>query len=1149
MKPLLPPLKDDHAIVKPSSSGKWIKEDNSLLRRISEGLKTSEIEENVEDLISIPDVWARTAVFKNALFDESHSLNKRIKNEWRGLLAVIALAPYHKKNLQVDLLDLSSLKINPFKTKSESIELDGNFAAVLQSILPNIVLSQGMNWNELGIIKLDRRPIGMVTPSTLVCASKFYSGSVKELSWFDGRQLSDPSKTADIKPEELLVLINYIQGLERSLISSAMADRYSYDGILGELDSFKKDCEKRVASYSNLLEVKGFKQSAINITLPNHPIYNALKNIVEFDAGGQHAYETLIKTREEISEHLKGYILIDENMPNVIGRSAADIRIWDTVSIEKIQKDKKFQSQIKKSIQEEGLILLTPEEIFTDKICIFPKGTDSITEHKSQIDREYLLPFQSSVLSFLTPTELMDSCKIIDNGGSYLVSLDIHLFDHTGNKIKYSLRKEYLKKNTITYLNQPDIAAVWPNFKHAKWNQYFFYYSCNLQAMVAPRLLFSIENLRDSLQEIPSFKEKEKHLKNLVDGQSRLTKRVGIVETSIVNELHLMDKPPEALVCDCAPNSEVRSFIPSSERSPVGILLFPSYEETISNTSTGKIGIDFGTTNTCCYMRTSEQKPKEIEFKNRLHSPFLIDKSNERTPYILREFIPIKDIKVPFLTIAKDRKFNQKKSDINNNLHLWNSAIYFVGDLIDSLTDIKDPVSGDLQFNLKWSKSPEDRKRIETYLGQVGTQALAEAVASGLEPENISWNFSYPEAFSPDQLRSFKKLFVGSINKVLDPLSENPKEFNINYKSESLTSALYFATNRDAAFTESVVTIDLGGQTSDVSIWQSRKLLWRSSVQIAGRHILIDYLAKNIELIKDIAIESSLMEDSFPILQSIQKDLGEDEIRNAVEVLVNSEYFAKGMSTRFHIIDGQDAGKNLKVIAEVALCGILFYIGQVIQHLTSNQKFDPKESKSISICLGGKASLIFKAIFGDSGDQEGIKKLFAESSAGAIKAEQINFIFSEEPKHEASYGLLVDEKGISNLNTSERSYDLLIGEDIEVGGKLIKYNESINNLSIDDEWRAVNLNNIKEFSKLLKNNAEIIFDVNEKVENTILSKINMELVESQEKLQDEKKQGLDPFDKELRGESSLMEPCFIVALREIMHKASTKEIIITSKKS
>ena len=135
------------------------------------------------------------------------------------------------------------------------------------------------------------------------------------------------------------------------------------------------------------------------------------------------------------------------------------------------------------------------------------------------------------------------------------------------------------------------------------------------------------------------------------------------------------------------------------------------------------------------------------------------------------------------------------------------------------------------------------------------------------------------------------------------------------------------------------------------------------------------------------------------------------------------------------------------------------------------------------------------------------------------------------------------------MDTSTQDYSLLIGEDIEMGGETIGYDKNINSLEIEKEWRALNLNNIKKFSELLKKNAEIIFEVNRKVENTILSKINMELVESQEKLQEEKKQGLDPFDKELRGETSLMEPCFIVALREIMLKASTNEIQITSKRN
>ena len=75
-------------------------------------------------------------------------------------------------------------------------------------------------------------------PSTLVCPTKHYTGAIKEIS-FDGKQLIDPSVASDIKPEELLVLINYLGGLEQALINSNISDRYSYDGILGEIKKFK----------------------------------------------------------------------------------------------------------------------------------------------------------------------------------------------------------------------------------------------------------------------------------------------------------------------------------------------------------------------------------------------------------------------------------------------------------------------------------------------------------------------------------------------------------------------------------------------------------------------------------------------------------------------------------------------------------------------------------------------------------------------------------------------------------------------------------------------------------------------------------------------------------------------------------------------
>ena len=67
-KNLLPPMDEDkNSIASPNTSGEWVKDDYTLLARIRDGLQNITIEEEVEDIISVPDVWARVAIVKNAL--------------------------------------------------------------------------------------------------------------------------------------------------------------------------------------------------------------------------------------------------------------------------------------------------------------------------------------------------------------------------------------------------------------------------------------------------------------------------------------------------------------------------------------------------------------------------------------------------------------------------------------------------------------------------------------------------------------------------------------------------------------------------------------------------------------------------------------------------------------------------------------------------------------------------------------------------------------------------------------------------------------------------------------------------------------------------------------------------------------------------
>ena len=145
VKSLLPPLNEDHAVPLPSTHGKWVLDDNSILGRISNGLKDITIEQNIEDLISIPDVWARVSVVKNALFDDKHPLNYTVRGEWRGLLALFALMPYHGKNIETVPINLKSLKENPYQVPPNDEGIIGNFAEVLLAITPGSTIAKGQN--------------------------------------------------------------------------------------------------------------------------------------------------------------------------------------------------------------------------------------------------------------------------------------------------------------------------------------------------------------------------------------------------------------------------------------------------------------------------------------------------------------------------------------------------------------------------------------------------------------------------------------------------------------------------------------------------------------------------------------------------------------------------------------------------------------------------------------------------------------------------------------------------------------------------------------------------------------------------------------------------------------------------------------------
>ena len=151
---------------------------------------------------------------------------------------------------------------------------------------------------------------------------------------------------------KFLVLIRFLEEMIAGLQQVTMADKLNFDGILGELTSFKEGCQNRVGKdKSNVIEIANYKRFNTVMRVPQQPIYPLLQNIYEFDTGGKVAFDTMLKVRPELNSLINGIILIDDEVPNGIGKPSTDIRVWNTITVEGIINDKNARKKLRKTFR------------------------------------------------------------------------------------------------------------------------------------------------------------------------------------------------------------------------------------------------------------------------------------------------------------------------------------------------------------------------------------------------------------------------------------------------------------------------------------------------------------------------------------------------------------------------------------------------------------------------------------------------------------------------------------------------------------------------------------------------------------------------------------------------------------------------------
>jgi hypothetical protein len=368
--------------------------------------------------------------------------------------------------------------------------------------------------------------------------------------------------------------------------------------------------------------------------------------------------------------------------------------------------------------------------------------------------------------------------------------------------------------------------------------------------------------------------------------------------------------------------------------------------------------------------------------------------------------------------------------------------------------------------NLKWS-SLNDKKPMRLFIEQLALQISAQAVKSGIS--SIQWALSYPTAFSSNDKKSYVKIWNDCSRKLGVITGLRYEDLSISatkhFRSESLAIAHFFNNKKEKPLSNTAC-IDIGGGTTDISIWELRNRvftpIFQFSIQLAGRHLFSDIMKRSPVFLKHIRFTSDNYTEA--LLNLSRRNKG-DLFYSALDAVVKG---GSGVWLNEHREDLQD-DERLRDYLQILLIGIAgmhYYVGLVLDvlHREDNKLYE--SGKPVNVYFGGNGCrllnwLSYTGEFGEDEVSNLLQEMVVKGSKFKPSGSRTVYL-SDLPKEEAACGLVVGKKRLNDPSISENV--LIAGEPCKIGehsfdwSDYIQFNEdveeNINDLQVE---KLVNL--------------------------------------------------------------------------------------------
>lgn len=1140
--PYLPKLKDgtENKLQPPHEVGGW--DHISAETRLHALAHAIDVQPGAAQILSIPDPWARVILFSRALFDPKHSLHARVLGEWRGLLAILGLKEIRKfSELTAASVDLDTGERTPTR-----------FLSTVGRVKPSAAEAfvEDAAWDRFHIFRWygkecggAHRAFGMTSWATLVATGADYKDvfSRDEVPWFVGGHLVDPVTPLpgeDVAPGNLSKsdrqgLAEWVLYVKSRLQS--VGENTRHGELLEYLNQYAEDLDDK----AKLLKGTDFlSDNNIGVHVPelfdclDRPRKPAAQVLTDLE---------IIPDREQKHK----YVLYDADLVRHLKKKEHDVTVYNTITLASATRDISGLETKKTGLlgtEKDSEIWWCTEGFFFQDDLIYEKpdseravtfpGCRKINATGRSENRQAAWPLTKEAAELFSADYLAANFSIewLTSGGARCklklrvkTVINKPAADAKPEPVREVQIEHVYEEKDMVRIHTLPLVCVWPNFRFPdepvapapqsedgaapasdnRWKRYYIF-----ETWAGMEKELEVKPLDETGMEKRPYQQSDHFFQ--------------VIQTS---------RFPDVLVCEMPANQERGDLRPRPAR---GLLLLAEAEKPIANRGLRvALGVDFGTTGTSIYRAQLEgtgsdestSHLRQMAFKDRVIQVTggSQDIVKDQTRH---SFIPAR-----ITALGRMLSVYQAHHGGGGRVEVLDGHVLFQ-DSSENGTVFVWGANELVRTNLKWGTEQLQMDAARAFLSQLCIQSVAELVADGASEVDV--RYSYPTAFSGSDLRRLHGIWTG----VLDDLQKatsvriNPNDWNEdNY--EAVAAARYFATSGDMNITSGAVTLDIGGGTTDIAVWNESEgdpsLIAHSSVLFAGTNMLQSVVYDHEVLLTKIY-------DKFPI-PNMKRAEHPDAYVAEMDALISThgEKLLQRLPEASHV---SEEVREFISILELGMCGIGFYSGLLLGHLIQTGKYDPTPSL-IQVFVGGNASrLLHWCDMGEFREGTPFYKKFtrcvlAGGQLGApelIQGKSVEVTISKRPKQEVAFGLVA--KYIDTKRLTDHS-NPLAGENYRVGGGEIQpWNtapavEDLLNKSLDVD------RDLPVFSLFLSVANE---EIGEAEKQKIVGAIKESITAMKQKAQ---RQASDPkLAKEMKGGDKLnpvrKEPLFIIALKKLI---------------